>query len=159
MPESLYTGCEEFVIRLYSSKSTTINEARYQLFCTESHQSQQLPPTQHALKKHIIRANYQTSLWKQAIDSVSDIPSLTQHGWILSDNSLDICWTDRERALDALLQLGRCKCNQICTTRCSCKVAELSCTDACECSKDCVNRAVFQSVSSDSDDDDDYNNV
>ena len=132
--------CEQFAIRLYSPVAPTINEQRYILFCTRNLQSQQLPPTRDALKKHIARANYQTAIWKSALEAQPSIPSPDGHGWSVVDNAIVISWKDNDAAPHALLNLTRCGCKTPCATnRCSCRSSNLACTVACRCPAECEN--------------------
>ena len=111
-PTSLY-GCKHL---------DKVNGARFYLFCTKNSQSQQLPPTQNALKKHTARANYQAAVWKRALDPQPDVPSLDGHGWTLGNGILNILWTHQEPAPKILMQYVSCGCKTPCgTRRCSCK--------------------------------------
>jgi len=67
VPDDLYTKIERFTCGLYMSsgnQSGQVNDARYELFCAKNGEveSHQLPPCQDALKKHILRANYQAGV-------------------------------------------------------------------------------------------------
>ena len=143
--EELQTLYEMFVIHLYGLKIQSIDEARYVLFCTKNHLSQQLPPTRDALRNHVKRANYQAAIWKHALKAKADIPSPDGHGWTLCDNTLQVHWMDAEPAPHALMQLASCGCKTECgTRRCSCRASDLGCTDACKCPISCRNqRATF----------------
>ena len=142
----LYDACEQFTLHMYGSTSShNINEARYNLFCTKSHQSQQLPPTRDALNKHIERANYQAALWKRALHSTENVPSPDEHGWQSVDGELVVCWTNQEPAPKALMEFASCSCKTTCSTcRCTCRGLDLPCTAACRCYDSCQNsRATF----------------
>lgn len=53
-----------------------------------------LPPCASSLHLHILRANYQCYVWKNAHKPYSDIPSPTQHGWVTDDaGKLVVQWT------------------------------------------------------------------
>ena len=139
--EELHNLCEMFVIHLYGVKVQSIDEARYVLFCTKNHLSQQLPPTRDALRNHVKRANYQAAIWKHALQAKPDIPSPEGHGWTLHENILQVHWMDAQPAPHALMQLASCGCKADCETRrCSCKASELGCTDACKCPSSCKNQ-------------------
>jgi len=61
---------EELVCALYNKPGKCMNYLRYTLFCkTTNMQSHQLPPTRGALDKHVQRANYQTFVWKNALEA------------------------------------------------------------------------------------------
>ena len=139
----LYDACEQFTLHMYGSTSTNVNEARYTLFCSKSHQSQQLPPTRDALNKHIQRANYQAALWKRALLSDESVPSPDGHGWQSVDGELVVCWTNQEPAPKALMEFASCSCKTTCSTRrCTCKGLDLPCTAACRCNDSCQNSRV-----------------
>ena len=72
--------CEQFVCQLYGSKACmSINVLRYEMFCLKASRSFQLPPTQDALRKHILRANYQTAIWMHALVAKPDLPGPNGH--------------------------------------------------------------------------------
>ena len=53
LAEEVYTKLERFVCQLYGKASRNFNDLRYKLFFIKGLQSQQLPPTRDALRKHI----------------------------------------------------------------------------------------------------------
>ena len=55
------TKCEKFVYHLYGlPTSTSVNEVRYEIFRIKCSKGQQMPPTQDALRQHVLRVNYQS---------------------------------------------------------------------------------------------------
>ena len=63
-------SCELFVCRLYGQQNcTSINEARYKIFCVKAPACQNLPPTADALSLHVKRTNYQVYIWKHALQA------------------------------------------------------------------------------------------
>ena len=57
---------KKFVCMMYNvPHCSTVNDGRYQLFCTRSLQSSQLPPCRDAFLKHCSRANCQTGVWRR----------------------------------------------------------------------------------------------
>ena len=94
MAEEVYTKLERFVCQLYGKASRDVGDLRYKLFCTKGLQSQQLPPTRHALRKHIRRANYQTAIWKRSLESHPEISSSSENGWKIANEQLKIDWND-----------------------------------------------------------------
>ena len=85
-----------FVIALYCLRNIqSIDEACYVLFCTKNHLSQQLPPTQDALRNHVKRANFQAAIWKRALEAKTTNPPF-KWPWLdcarkLSSHPLDGC--------------------------------------------------------------------
>ena len=75
LAEEVCTKLEKFVCQLYGKASGDVNDLRHKLFCTKSLQSDQLPPTRDALRKHIRLANYQAAIWKRSLESHPEIPN------------------------------------------------------------------------------------
>lgn len=139
--EELREALSRYVCALYGHKCDSVNEARYIMFRLGSFSDESLPPTQDCLTKHILRANYQSFLWKRCLDAVILPPSPVGNGWILSEGKLAIDWMASKIAPDQLLEHINCGCKKGCSTqRCSCVKAGLPCTDLCKCI-DCVNSA------------------
>lgn len=135
----LYSLCEEFVCSLYRCPGRNVHNVRYKLFCSRSSESCSLPPTRDALEKHANRANYQSAIWRKALEKDCEIPSPHGHGWNVKEGELFIHWMDQEPAPKALMELVSCKCKTGCNgRRCSCHKVGLLCTDVCECI-DCEN--------------------
>ena len=142
--EELFTECEKFVCHLYGLPTcTSVNEVRYELFRIKCSEAQQMPPTQDALRQHVLRVNYQRFVWKNALCSMQNLTSPHGHEWIVETDEngshRHVCWMTQFPAPKALLELVSCKCNVGCTTQqCSCLRAALCCTDACGC-RNCKN--------------------
>ena len=116
-------------------------DCRYSLFKSGKCSDDVLPPTCDGLVQHINRANFQTASWCQCLNAEVAIPSPVGNGWTLTDAELEIVWMTRQPAPQSLLECVECKCKTGCTTmRCSCRKADLKCTDLCSCS-DCQNTA------------------
>ena len=62
---------------------TDVNKLRYATFCAKKGEldSHQLPSSRHWLFKHILRANYQTLVWKSLFGSLSSHPA-TNWAWL-----------------------------------------------------------------------------
>ena len=157
---------ETFVCRLYGYECNSTNMLRLEMFTAPlarkkgPPETQSLPPTSDALRKHTTRANYQAYIWKHALDSDIDIPSPNGHGWLMDiDGNLSIDWMDQDPAPQAVLENISCGCTKDCSSKkCSCKKAGLECTDACRCTDECVNvRAVVNESDSDASDDESGN--
>ncbi|XP_062520620.1 uncharacterized protein LOC134195589 [Corticium candelabrum] len=143
MTEELFSECEKFVCHLYGLPTcTSVNEVRYELFRIMV-EAQQMPPTQDALRQHVLRVSYQSFVWKNALYSMQNMPSPHGHGWIVETDEngshLHVCWMTQLHAPKALLELVSCKCNVGFTAQqCSCLRAALCCTDSCGC-RNCKN--------------------
>ena len=140
--DKLANMCEKFACRMYSKIAVTdVNELRYRLFCSRSTQSTTLPPIKDALKLHILRANYQAAIWHRALSASFDPPSPNGHGWSISgENELRVEWMTMPPAA-ALIELRKCSGSSGCNLRrCSCRAANMHCTDACT-GQNCSNSA------------------
>ncbi|XP_034023427.1 odorant receptor 131-2-like [Thalassophryne amazonica] len=163
----LYEGLQEFTCKLYSSKSriTNISEMRYALFCAKKGiESWQLPPCSDSLRKHCLRANYQSAIWRRCLENNPEVPSPVEHGWSRAgqegDLHLSVDWISVPTGPQAVLEFLSCPCRRDCVTQsCQCVANNLACTDLCHArqrknQKDDIADE-DQSYSSDDDDDDD----
>ena len=83
---------------------------------------------------HFKRANYQTYIWKNALQATIPMQEPEGEGGKVTDGHLEIVWT----APDGVIELVCCGCKGTCATRgCSCLKIELPCTEACSCQEDC----------------------
>ena len=124
---------------MYGCPGRNVHNVRYKLFCSRSSESCSLPPTRDPLQKHTSRGNYQTAIWRKALERDCQIPSPHGHGWTVKAGELHFHWMDQEPAPKALMELVSCKCKTGCSgRRCSCHKVGLMCTDVCDCI-DCEN--------------------
>ena len=87
-------ACERLVYLLYGIDYNDVNDGRYQVFLTKGAQSHLLPPTRDALYKHLLLANYQARIWRNALEEMAEIPTPHGHGRLLNDGALTIDWMD-----------------------------------------------------------------
>ena len=108
VPDNVFNQIEKFVCQMYGGKphEKSVDKMRYDrvrqkyrpkgtspLSCLEGLDVSLLPPCQQALRKHTLRANYQTMIWRHAHISHPDIPHPSGHGWTMnSDDILFIDW-------------------------------------------------------------------
>ena len=135
---------EAFICSLYNrgGQLTKADDVRYLLFCQKNKKSEELPPTSDSLALHIKRANFQTCIWKRALEAMQNLPSPEGHGWKVVENSLVPVLLTKEQAPKSIIELTACRCKKsACTRNCSCKLSNLSCTDACLCmvGEECQN--------------------
>ena len=73
---SVLADAEAFVCQLYSKDTgkTSINKARSSAFRKAKNKLDTLPSTQDALRLHITRSNYQTLIWKKALEPCPLLP-------------------------------------------------------------------------------------
>ena len=132
--EELINGLNKFTCQLHRDKeSKTVDDCRYTLFSSGKCADDVLPPTCDSLLQHILTANFQTSSWCQCLNAEVIVPPPVGNGWTLTCGELTIVWMTRPCALQSLLECVECGCKSM---RCSCKKADLKCTDLCSCS-DC----------------------
>ena len=137
---------EAFVCKLYDSttKSKLIPQIRSASFRAKKN-IDLLPPTQDALHQHISRANYQTYIWKKAVEPCPCLPLPEQSGWLLvpDENVLKPRLITSEPISAACLELTTCGCSasemRCATRRCKCIKLNLACTKACACTSVCSN--------------------
>ena len=160
--EELCNELENFTCIHYNSNGTTcsVNELRYKLFCARGAEckSHLLPPCRDCLYKHIIRANYQTAIWKRSLEKQPNIPNPSGHGWkykiVNNEKILNIDWMSGEPAPKAVLDLLACDCSRICKAPdCICITNNLKCTPMCKL--DCDN----QKISNDDEDENEQDDV
>ena len=146
---------------------TDVGELRWWLFSKRQMQDCKLPPTVAALEEPMIRANYQTMIWNNDITAMPDLPTPFSHGWKQDADSNEIkpIRTSLPAAPDAVVHLVRCQCKSTgCSKNCSCRHANLYCTDMCLCGGNedlCnnINNEVILTDGSDEDDEDEDNNL
>lgn len=147
--ETMFASLASFVCATrcaaYSPKGIyikTIPELRWHLFCKHMTESDKLPPTLAALRKHVLRVHIQAKVWGQASIALQD-PQLDplQNGYHKeSDGRLKPTMTDALPAPKTIIEMVSCQCKTDCSSvRCSCRTNNLSCTDLCKCGSECQN--------------------
>lgn len=153
-PEKFAAG-ESFACLLYGETGEDINECRYRKFCTKASSSSNLPPCRSSLQQHIMRANFVAKTWKSALSAVIEMARPDRNGWLLEDGYYVFCWHTREVAPKDVLKIIFCSCaTSKCQGRCSCKQANLRCTELCRCTE-CSNTSVENMSDVDTDDESD----
>ena len=145
LDNELAADLEKFVCRLYGHKLSSVNELRYKMYCSKNGkiESEMLPPCQNALKQHMLRANYQSAVWRRALESNPIYPSIEDHGWKMTTTKrIEIQWMTCRPAPVEVLDLLSCDCKHGCQPeKCSCLTNILKCTDLCGC-EECENVAI-----------------
>ena len=137
MSANLLDRLQRFVCKLYGVDLSSVNEARYNIFCVSPKSLEHsLPPTKDALEQHSLRANYQAAIYRRALSQWISAPTPAGRGWTVSDKEISLCWMTKDPAPKDALQLIHCGCKsgQCSTNRCSCKSSKLPCTELCRCS-------------------------
>ena len=136
LDDELAADLKKFVCRLYGHKLSSVNELRYKMYCSKNGkiESEMLPPCQNALKQHMLHANYQSAVWRRALESNPIYPSIEDHGWKMTTERIKIQWMTCRPAPDQVLDLLSCDCKRGCQPeKCSCLTNILKCTDLCGC--------------------------
>ncbi|CAM1304786.1 Uncharacterised protein at_DN0466 [Pycnogonum litorale] len=146
LSEDTISACEAFVCNLYTKNEkagSKANDVRYWLFCQKGQKNEGLPPTSDSLRQHIKRANFQSIVWRKALDARQNLPKPEDYGWSISDGVLQAVLMTREPAPRELTELTTCRCKKSsCRLMgCSCRTQNLACTEACACmaNEDCQN--------------------
>ena len=93
---------------------------------------------QAALAQHVRRAAFQVGhVWGRSLDSVQELPSASDWGWLQSSDGWVLNWTSLPEASKACSELIRCGCKQACQGLCKCTRANLPCTALCTCNGSC----------------------
>ena len=104
LSEDLFNHMQKFVRHLFGQACVDINTARCNLFRLGKHSDELLPPTKDFLRKHVMRANYQTACWRRSLEQLMDLPNSVSYGWKTEDGSLAIGWCDLPPAPDTILK-------------------------------------------------------
>ena len=156
----IFPVIQEIISECHGVKSCkSINDARYQKFCTKAKvPDPQLPPTEDELLLHCQRANYVTYVWKSALVPNSNFPCPNGFSWTDVNNELQIKWMSKKPAPDSLLEFMACGYKKSgCLNRvCACVAHGLKCTDLCDCNS-CDNALLDETDTLEhSDDDSEY---
>ena len=140
---------QTFFCALYGQQQgTSMNVARYQIYTKKSGKRikiMSLPPTEHNLFLHILRAHLQTILAKSADQEAPPELDITKYGWKIKDGTPVPTTSNQPPGPQELMEVVRCSCKavmKVCSTeRCSCHHGKMSCTVycSCECSDACFN--------------------
>ena len=119
-----------------NSNLESVNTARRELFCKQSRNLENLPPTEDALLQHTKRAIFQASIWNTAATENVILPSPEMFGWKQDGGVWSPVWTTISAAAAACKELIKCchkgKEKRDCSS-CSCGRVGLPCTDLCTC--------------------------
>lgn len=143
---------EQILITLYDGRShNTLDTLRYAAFTQSLTKSKfniaSLRPTKAAAREHSFRVYHQVQQWM-------GIRKQTESwGWKQGPMGLQPIRTRLEAAPVELLRLVSCKCEKGCGGRCSCRKAELKCTEICSSchGTDCTNRREIELDDNDDD--------
>jgi hypothetical protein len=115
LPEkSVLAEVEAFVCKLYNKNTSEveINKERAAAFRKTKKSLDSLPPTQDSLNLHSMRANYQTLVWKKALEPCHTLPPPEECGWQHDEGTLRPRLMTQEQVSAACLQLAFCGCTR-----------------------------------------------
>ena len=136
LTEETLNSVEKFVCKIYepTTEITNIDQLRVFLF-NKGKDPDSLPPTSDALKLHISRAHYQTSVWLNAtVPSPEGIDPETC-GWERDpySNHLKPKLSVLEPIPKVCTELLQCGCKTCATRRCKCRSNKIPCLPSCRC--------------------------
>ena len=134
-------SCNLLVCRLYGQQNcTSINEARYKIFCAMAPACQNL--TQQPIPGHCTSNGPTTTPTFGNMLSKPFLPSevvMDTVGFCMDKEKIEIKWMSQPTVPDAILQVLNCRCKTGCNSnRCGCFRNELKCTEICRC-ENCSN--------------------
>ena len=97
---------------MYGDQLKNINDLRYKIYCSKRGKisCEDLPLCKSALVEHCKRVNYQSKIWRLALEQVPEVPSPAGYGWEmlpdeLNGDSLDITWMSCKSAPDEVSRI------------------------------------------------------
>ena len=98
VPDNIMAVLEKLVVKMYApslTEVTSVNRARFEMFHYSGKDFDHLPPTQDALRLHVLRGAYTAGyLWSQALISTPTLPYPAFWGYQLcKDGSWKPKWT------------------------------------------------------------------
>ena len=137
--DEMFSLIERFVVLMYESTSNMykVNQARKELFTKKSRSLENIPPTQAALKQHVLRAQLQAMIWINACVKAPPLHDPGKFGWVRENNKWKPFWTDLPQAAKSCYELIKCGCKKGCIRNCKCRNTQLKCTALCACGGDC----------------------
>ncbi|CAC5392802.1 unnamed protein product [Mytilus coruscus] len=136
--ETAISCSRRFVARLYDQKKNyaschqDINKLRVKLATSRDSSLVRLPPSEAALRQHILRASFQTKIWHASCLAKPPLPSTLEYGWRSVKDSLHPVYFEGNMSAYFLHDLlCSCKGKLQCKKSCVCVDQNLACTDLC----------------------------
>ena len=164
--DDVYKAASHFVSRCYGClPQDDISDVRCKVWFKKTAASlhanpklESLPPTEAALRPNILRAHYQTAIWRSCANQDPPMASPANFGWYRTDRGQmlpKMFSEDVNIAPEEILKLIRCQCHSVtnrCGGRCTCKDANLQCTSFCGCNDDGTFCCRYQDIADQSPD-------
>ena len=155
-----------YVLRYSTAISKTLsslNELCFLLATTTDKPVTALPPTEHAFKQHVLRAQYQVAVWCQSriakmnsnirLEKVLNllIMSIVQPNSLFRKDELCPTMYKNESAPAEVRDITHLYCTDksCCGQKCQCVIAGLECIDICTCGGQCENQRETSVVEND----------
>ena len=118
-----------------SSTTSSVDEARLDLFARKQRAYGLIPPTRNTSREHAKRAAYQGGhIWGQCIKRDPERQCPSRCGCTKEDDNWRIAWTTIEPISECCWELTKCGCKTDCGGRCKCKKTRLKCAALCHTS-------------------------
>ena len=149
--EAQFPVIEKFIDYSFGQNDqNSVDNARYIIFSSSPNSNlRELPPSQTALKEHVLRSAYQSGwIWGTTLSS-QEVPPLTDMGWIYNENKmLQMHWFNEDvnsSSMKLMELIKTCKCkvkarciNFFCTffarcINCNCGNKNILCWKYCNC--------------------------
>jgi hypothetical protein len=119
-----------------------INKLQVKLATSRDARLVRLPPSEAALRQHILRASFHTKDWHASCLAKPPLPSPMECGWRTVKDSLHLVYFEGNMSAEFLRDLVcSCKGKSQCKKSCVCAEYNLACTDlwSCQGSESCKN--------------------
>jgi hypothetical protein len=127
-----------FIARLYDQKKSfasfhhNTNKLRVKLAASRDASLVRLPPSEAALRQHILRASFQTKVEHASCLAKPPLPSPMEYAWRTVKDSLHPVYFEGNMSAEFLRDLVcSCKGKSQCKKSCVCAEQNLACTDLC----------------------------
>jgi hypothetical protein len=81
--DKAFTGLETYICLLYRSPFRSLEKTRWYFYSNKQAQECALPPTKSSLTQHILRAHFQTAIWKTSTIPFPVVGDPIDFGWKL----------------------------------------------------------------------------
>ena len=142
-------GCVEFLSGLFRKKDATSANPEQVTWMSfkqlgKDNGVELLPPTHGAWEQHVLRAHLQSHVWEQDLVLHPILPDPVSLGWSREEDDLKPLLSKVPIAPEAVVELVKCSCSttkknpssKCVSTRCSCRLNMLTCTELCQCEAD-----------------------
>ncbi len=117
LTEDTIQSSETLVCRMYNVHTTdSVDKARHLLFFKKG-KPEAMPPTSDSFRFHVMRAHYQTMIWRNANCSTPELPAPSEMGWRHEESVLQPILMSLSPIPESCLEMITCKCQKQCRSR------------------------------------------